>query len=114
MAASLGITFIVFQATPQKACAGAQPDIRLLLDEHTPRSVVRGESFTVESFDDGRWGTVVSKVRLAVFSPAPSGVRLDNRFSLAVSADRVIFRGAGYGHGVGLCQWRRGAEPSVG
>jgi stage II sporulation protein D len=30
---------------------------------------------------------------------------LSTRFSLAVSGDRVIFRGAGYGHGVGLCQW---------
>jgi stage II sporulation protein D len=30
---------------------------------------------------------------------------LSTRFSLAVAGDRVIFRGAGYGHGVGLCQW---------
>jgi stage II sporulation protein D len=30
---------------------------------------------------------------------------LSTRFTLAVSGDRVIFRGAGYGHGVGLCQW---------
>ena len=30
---------------------------------------------------------------------------LSTRFSLAVSGNNVIFRGEGYGHGVGLCQW---------
>ena len=78
---ALGILLVVVSCltifSPGPVLAATQPDIRVLLDENTHRSVVRGESLYVERFHGGKWRKVVDKVRQVGFSPHPDGVSLD-------------------------------------
>jgi stage II sporulation protein D len=64
-------------ATPLPVHSDNSPNVRLLLAEKLPRVVVSGTSMMVEERDKEGWHPVVSRIRMAGFSPVPGGVQLD-------------------------------------
>ena len=99
----LSALFLTFQIITPISVHGAQsPVVRLLLAEDLPRAVVNGSSLKVEKLVNGSFKPVINKIRMAGFSPASRGVRLDGSDAVAavfrIKPETGMFRYAGRLH----------------
>jgi stage II sporulation protein D len=69
-------------------------------------------AITQFELDNGRNVKKLSGIELR--DRLPSGLLLSPQFTIKLDADRVIFEGRGYGHGVGFCQWGAKGQADAG
>ncbi|UCG39515.1 MAG: SpoIID/LytB domain-containing protein [bacterium] len=79
---------LLFLSATGVAAGAEQPEVRLLVGENMPRTVVRATSMVIQRWESGRWQDVLGEVRAAAFTARSHGVRLEGS-DLASSLFRV-------------------------